>query len=56
MLQMHEKGFRFCEESTVVSVASNALECCVHKVPPERKERQSVMRFLIKLEEEMENN
>ncbi|MGN1223702.1 MAG: hypothetical protein ACI4TG_01205 [Ruminococcus sp.] len=56
MLQMHEKGFRFCEESTVVSVASNALECCVHKVPPERKERQSVMRFLIELAEELENN
>jgi len=27
-----------------------------HKIPPERKERQSVMRFLIELAEELENN
>lgn len=54
MLQMYDKGFRLCDESTVVSVASNALECCMHKVPPERKERQSVIHFLIELAEELE--
>ncbi|MGN0605404.1 MAG: hypothetical protein ACI4JM_02665 [Oscillospiraceae bacterium] len=32
----------------------NALERCIHKVPPERKERQSVAAFLTELAEELD--
>lgn len=55
MLQMYDKGFCLCDESTVVSVAFNALERCIHKVPPERKERQSVAGFLTELADELDN-
>lgn len=56
MLQMYDRGFCLCDESIVVSVAFNALERCIHKVPPERKERQSVADFLTELADELDNN
>lgn len=55
LLQMYDKSFCLCEESTVVSVAFNALERCIHKIPPERMERQSVADFLTELAEELDN-
>jgi hypothetical protein len=46
VIQMYDKGFRFCEESTVVSTASNALVRCMHKVPPTRRDNFSVINYL----------
>jgi hypothetical protein len=46
VLQMYDQGFRFCEESTVVSTASNALVRCIHKVPPTRRDNLSVVNYL----------
>ncbi len=56
ILQMNSRGFRLCDESTVVSVASDALVRCMHKVPPERKDRSSVIKILLEMAESLENN
>lgn len=56
MLQMTKKGFRVCDESIVVNVASDALERCICRIPPERKEKDSVIKILLHLANELENN
>ncbi|MDO5396866.1 MAG: hypothetical protein Q4G33_02955 [bacterium] len=56
VLQMDTKGFRACDESIAVSAAAIALAHCVHRVPPERKERNSIIEFLSELAEELEKS
>ena len=48
-VQMNSRGFRYCSEGTVVSVAVGALQQCIHRVPPERRERESVASILVGL-------
>ena len=56
MLQMTKKGFRVCDESIIVNVASDALERCICRIPPERKEKSSVIKLLLQLANELEND
>ncbi|MGN1411880.1 MAG: hypothetical protein ACI4WH_05140 [Oscillospiraceae bacterium] len=56
MLQMTKSGFRVCDESIVVNVASDALERCICRIPPERKEKNSVINFLLQLTQELNSN
>lgn len=51
MVQMDEEGFRLSDESSIVNAASISLERCVRRVPPERKENDSVRKFLLELAE-----
>ena len=54
MMQMDSRGFRVCDEITVVNAASIALERCVHRVPPDRKDKECVAEFLNELADELE--
>lgn len=54
MIQMDDKGFRISDEVSIVNAASIAFERCVRKVPPERKEKSSVISYLLQLSEELE--
>lgn len=54
MVQMDEQGFRLSEEVSIVNAASMTLERCIKKVPPERKEKSSVRKFLLELASELE--
>ena len=45
MMQMDSKGFRVCDEITIINAAAIALERCVHRVPPDRKDKNSVADF-----------
>ena len=56
MVQMDEKGFRSSEEISIVNAASIALERCIRKVPPERKNKTSVKQYLLDFAEELEQN
>lgn len=56
MLQMTKKGFRVCDESIAVNVASDAIEQCICRIPPERKEKSSVINFLLELADDLDSN
>lgn len=49
MVQMDEHGFRLCDETSIVNTASISLGRCVRKVPPERKEKKAVIKYLLEL-------
>ncbi len=53
LMQMRDDGFYICEESTIISTAFNALERCIHKIPPERKDKEYVSKYLIELADEI---
>lgn len=55
MIQMDEQGFRLSDEISIVNAASITLERCVRRVPPERKEKALVRKFLLELADELEN-
>lgn len=55
MLQMTKKGFRVCNENIAVNVASDSLEQCICRIPPERKEKSSVINFLLRLANDLED-
>ena len=54
LVQMNSQGFRYCDEGTVVSIAVDALEQCRHRVPPERRERESVAAILVDLADRLD--
>ena len=56
MLQMTKKGFRVCDESIAVNVASDAIEQCICRIPPERKEKSSMINFLLELADDLDSN
>lgn len=56
ILQMDKQGFRLSEEISIVNAASTLLERCVRKVPPERKEKSSVIKYLLTLAKELEDS
>lgn len=47
MMQMNDNGFRVCEENTIVSIASNAFERCIHAAPPRRSQPEEVKQMLL---------
>ncbi|NLL36141.1 MAG: hypothetical protein GX256_01310 [Fretibacterium sp.] len=53
MIQMTPQGVRFCRENVVVSAASAALERCLRKIPPARKQQKLVKETLLKMAEEL---
>lgn len=55
MVQMDYQGFRLSDEISMVNATSVTLERCIRKVPPERKEKDSVRRYLLDLAEELES-
>ena len=56
MVQMDEEGFRLSDEISIVNAASITLERCVRRVPPERKEKAAVRKFLLELADELETS
>lgn len=54
MVQMDRQGFRISDESTIVNAASITLERCMRRIPPERKNKQDVLEFLLRLAGELE--
>ncbi|MEG0250751.1 MAG: hypothetical protein RR561_07795 [Peptostreptococcus sp.] len=54
MIQMDGKGFRISDEVSIVNAASIAFERCIRKVPPERKEKSSVISYLFELSKTLE--
>lgn len=54
MLQMNKDGLRLSDEYSIVNAASTKWEQCLHTVPPERKDKNSVSQFLLELAEELE--
>ena len=54
MIQMDKEGFRFSDEVSMVNSAAIALENCIRRVPPERRERENVCRFLRELADELD--
>lgn len=53
LMQMRDDGFYICNESTIISTSFNALERCIHKIPPERKDKEYVSKYLIELADEI---
>lgn len=53
LMQMRDDGFYISEESTIISTAFNTLERCIHKIPPERRDKQYVSKYLIELADEI---
>ena len=53
---MTQKGFRVCDESIAVNVASDAIEQCICRIPPERKEKSSVINFLLEIADNLNPN
>lgn len=53
MVQMDNEGFRLSDEIGIVNAASTALERCIKKVPPERKEKAAVRQYLLDLANEL---
>lgn len=49
MVQMDRAGFRFSNEMEIIAAASMVLEECLPKIPPVRKDPQSVQTFLLEL-------
>lgn len=54
MVQMDRAGFRFSNEIEMIAAAASVLEECLQKVPPVRKDSQSVQKFLLELANELE--
>ncbi len=54
MVQMDRVGFRFSNEMEMIAAASMVLDDCLQKIPPVRKEPQSVQKFLLELADELE--
>lgn len=54
MVQMDKEGFRLSDEISIVNAASTALERCIRKVPPERKDKHLVRQYLLDLANELE--
>ncbi len=54
MVQMDRDGFRFSNEMEMIAAASMVLDDCLQKIPPVRKEPQSVQKFLLELADELE--
>ena len=55
MLQLDKKSFRASTEGIVVNSATIALEDCIRRVPPERKDKSSVISFLLEQAEELKH-
>lgn len=49
MVQMNKDGFRMSDELSIIHAASTTLERCIRKVPPQRRERESVRQYLLDL-------
>lgn len=56
MVQMDKRGFRLSDEASIVNAASIILERCIRRIPPERKEKASVISFLLEFADELEKN
>lgn len=54
MVQMDRTGFRFSNEMEMIAAAACVLEECLQKVPPVRKDSQSVQEFLLELADDLE--
>jgi len=54
MVQMDNEGFRLSDEISVVNAAASALEQCIRRTPPERKNKENVRKLLLDLAEELE--
>lgn len=54
MVQMDRAGFRFSNEMEMIAAASMVLDDCLQKIPPVRKDPQSVQKFLLELAAELE--
>ena len=54
MVQMNRAGFRFSNEMEMIAAASMVLDDCLQKIPPVRKDPQSVQKFLLELAAELE--
>ncbi|MCD7864933.1 MAG: hypothetical protein LUG54_02730 [Clostridiales bacterium] len=54
MVQMDKEGFRLSDEISVVNAAASALEQCIRRTPPERKNKENVQKLLLDLAEELE--
>lgn len=49
MVQMNKDGFRMSDELSIIHAASTTLEHCIRKVPPQRRDRESVHQYLLDL-------
>lgn len=54
MVQMDPQGFRLSDEVSIVNAASVTLERCLRKIPPHRKEKESVIAFLLQFADDVE--
>lgn len=54
MVQMDQDGFRLSDEVSIVNAASITFERCLRKIPPERKEKDSVIKLLNTMAEKLE--
>lgn len=55
MVQMDQCGFRLSDEVSIVNAASVTLERCIRRIPPERKEKASVISFLLRFADELDS-
>lgn len=53
MIQMDDAGFRLSDEAGIVSAASITFERCIRHIPPSRKDKEAVCRYLLRLAEEI---
>ena len=53
---MNKTGLRLSDEYSIVKAASSKWEQCLHIVPSERKNKNSVSQFLLELADEIERN
>lgn len=56
MLQMNKQGLRLSDEYSIVKAASTKWEQCLHIIPTERKDKNSISQFLLELADEIETN
>lgn len=54
MIQMDDKGFRASEKVSIVNAAAVTLERCMRKVPPERKNKDSIKNVLLELADSLD--
>lgn len=55
MMQMDKVGFRLSDELSIVQAASITIERCIRRVPPIRREKESVRQYLLELAGELES-
>lgn len=55
MVQMDQEGFRLSDEASIVNAASITFERCVRRIPPNRKEKSSVIPFLLQFAQNLED-